>query len=318
LCHSFFVPHRFYSSGFFDVGVSVPRILAGCERVLQYIRDAPQRGDLLNKMLLLHEQLQAAFAFEDFESVACHCTQLQALQQQSAQLPLSEEDYLTLGDRHADLVQRVTEKCKQLAAAKDFTSVTALGAKLSELRAAAVLLQDFRVEMKCAPGNYFSASGMIVPPLSYCCPNANLKAATAKLCDGAAGKISIQQCTAMLTDVANAPKRGDLIKKASALQGQYDAALAAATDFVLVGTLGTQLQALERQSAQLPLSEEDYLTLPARHAELVRRVTDTCRELMKARDYTALGPLSVKLKELRAVDLLGILGTGRQPGSDRS
>jgi hypothetical protein len=82
-------------------------------------------------------------------------------------------------------------------------------------------------------------------------------------------------------------------------------------DFVLVGTLGTQLQALQQQAAQLPLSEEDYLTLPARHADLVRRVTDACRELMKARDYAALGPLSAKLKELRALDLLDIVETSR-------
>jgi hypothetical protein len=58
------------------------------------------------------------------------------LQQQSAQLPLSEEDYLTLPARHADLVQRVTDTCKELALAEEFTAVTVLGAKLSELRAA--------------------------------------------------------------------------------------------------------------------------------------------------------------------------------------
>jgi hypothetical protein len=75
---------------------------------------------------------------------------------------------------------------------------------------------------------------------------------------------------------------------------------------------------VEKQSAQLPLSEEDYLTLPARHADLVQRVTDTCRNLMKARDYAALGPLSAKLEELRALDLSGIAGTGGegQDGAD--
>jgi hypothetical protein len=99
------------------------------------------------------------------------------------------------------------------------------------------------------------------------------------------------------------PQRSDIRQRLQSLRSQYDAALAAAVDFVLVGKLGTQLKALQQQSAQLPLSEEDYCTLPAQHADLVQQVMAACRELMKARDYAALGPLSTKLKELKALDL---------------
>jgi hypothetical protein len=101
-----------------------------------------------------------------------------------------------------------------------------------------------------------------------------------------------------------------------ALQAQYDAALAAADDFVLVGTLGSQLQALQQESAQLSLSEEDYLTLAARHAALVQRVMEECRELAKAQDYTALGSLSAKLQELKALDLAGIPRTSNEQDAD--
>jgi hypothetical protein len=117
------------------------------------------------------------------------------------------------------------------------------------------------------------------------------------------------QCTALVKQAAFVPQRSDIRQRLLSLKAQIKAELAAALDFELVGTLGMQRKSLEQQSAQLPLSEEDYLTLGNRHADLVRRVTETCRELMKARDYAMLGPLSAKLKELKALDLSGILGT---------
>jgi hypothetical protein len=98
------------------------------------------------------------------------------------------------------------------------------------------------------------------------------------------------------------------------LQAELKAAKAAAEDFVLIGTLGLQVKALEQVSAQLPLSEQDYRTLPTRHAALVQRVTDHCRQLAVSQDYGALSLLSVKLKELKALDLAGILETREEDG----
>jgi hypothetical protein len=88
-----------------------------------------------------------------------------------------------------------------------------------------------------------------------------------------------------------------------AVQAQYEAAEAAAEDFVLVGTLGTQLQALQQQSAQLPLSEEDYLMLGDRHADLVQRVTGTCRELMADSAFAELSAVATYLQKLKALDV---------------
>jgi hypothetical protein len=84
---------------------------------------------------------------EDFESVASIGTQLQALQQESAQLPLSEEDYLTLADRHAALLLEVTEQCKVLEKAKDFPAMAALGAQLTALLEVAVSAADNSVKV---------------------------------------------------------------------------------------------------------------------------------------------------------------------------
>ena len=79
-----------------------------CDRVLQQVACVPQRRDLTQRIPALQTQLEAALAADDFGSIASVGTQLLALQQQSAQLPQSEEDYLTLADRHAALVQATT------------------------------------------------------------------------------------------------------------------------------------------------------------------------------------------------------------------
>jgi hypothetical protein len=92
-------------------------------------------------------------------------------------------------------------------------------------------------------------------------------------------------------------------------KAQIDTALAA-DDFELVASLGVKLQTLQQESAQLSLSEEDYLTLPARHGDLVQRMTGKCRELAKAQHFAALGTLSAKLKALRALDVSIALDDG--------
>jgi hypothetical protein len=94
-----------------------------------------------------------------------------------------------------------------------------------------------------------------------------------------------------------------LIQQTQLLQAQFDAAEAAAEDFVLIGTLGTQLQQLEKESAQLSLSEEDYLTLADRHAALVQQVTDQCRNLKAAGHFGQLNVFAKQWIKLTALDV---------------
>ena len=95
-----------------------------------------------------------------------------------------------------------------------------------------------------------------------------------------------------------------MVQRLATLQTQFDAAEAAADqDFELIAALGLKLEALQLESAQLALSEEDYQTLPVRHAQLVQRVVDQCRELTRAKQFTALAALNAQLKALRALDL---------------
>jgi hypothetical protein len=110
------------------------------------------------------------------------------------------------------------------------------------------------------------------------------------------------ECVKLLAELANAPARRDLDQRKGKVQAQFDAA-DAADDFLLVAKLGMQLQQLEKESAQLPLSEEDYLTLADRHAALVQRVTDQCKELKVAKDFVALAAVAEHLGALKAVDI---------------
>jgi DNA repair ATPase RecN len=114
-----------------------PDLLSECAKLLDEIAFAPARLDLMRRRDIVRAQFDAAdVADRDFYLVATLGMQLRELEQQSAQLPLSEEGYLMLPDRHAALVQQVTDRCKELTKAREFAAVAALGAKLSELRAA--------------------------------------------------------------------------------------------------------------------------------------------------------------------------------------
>jgi hypothetical protein len=272
--------------------------------------------DWVQRLSTLQVQLEQAVTADDFELIATLGMQLKALQQQSAQLPLSEEDYLTLPARHADLVWQVTEKCKELVLAEEYSAVTVLGAKLSELRAAVlpvIVGDNASCQVSGTIGCSMSRSALTLRPRGLVLDGIHPGVNEEESADCSANLQGLtDQCAALKRLVAFVPQRSDIIQRQQSVRHQFETALEAAVDFVLVGTLGAELKALQQQAAQLPLSEEDYLTLPGRHADLVRRVTDTCRELMRARDYAALGPLSAKLKELRALDLTGIPGTGHE------
>jgi hypothetical protein len=67
--------------------------------------------------------------------------------------------------------------------------------------------------------------------------------------------------------------------------------------------VGKALKAANEAVKQLPLSEEDYLTFAQRHAALVQKTTDACKELLLKDDLDALEELVAKLEELKALDV---------------
>jgi hypothetical protein len=69
----------------------------------------------------------------NFREIVRVRTTLKAVKAAVAQQQLSEANYLTLADRHAALVQKVTDQCKKLADAEDYDALEALAIKLEEL-----------------------------------------------------------------------------------------------------------------------------------------------------------------------------------------
>jgi hypothetical protein len=92
-----------------------------------------------------------------------------------------------------------------------------------------------------------------------------------------------------------------MMQRLAAAQAQYDAAEAAFTNLPLVASLGEALHALQQESAQLPLSEEDYLTLLERRSALVQRVTDRCKNLIQEQLFDDLARLDTQLKATKAL-----------------
>jgi hypothetical protein len=124
------------------------------------------------------------------------------------------------------------------------------------------------------------------------------------------------ECETIITQVAIAPQRREAVQRKLELREQLDAAMETGNDYDRVGILGEQLDALERDSAQLPLSEEDYLTLPDRHAALLSKVEARCKEYKANKQAALLIELGTKLSALKTLDLSvcpeGTRGESRQ------
>jgi hypothetical protein len=110
------------------------------------------------------------------------------------------------------------------------------------------------------------------------------------------------ECDTIIIQFAHVPALRVALRQRDELQAQLEAA-EQGDDFVLVGSLGEQLGALMLKVTEQPLSEEGYLALFGRHAALVQKVTEVCRELTKAKAYAEVKVLGAKLQELKALDV---------------
>jgi FtsZ-binding cell division protein ZapB len=115
------------------------------------------------------------------------------------------------------------------------------------------------------------------------------------------------ECDTLSEQVAQAPARRDAMQRRDALQAQLDAAQ---RNSERTDALTQSLAAVNLESAQLPLSEEDYLTLTARHAALVQKVEAKIIWLAENRHSDLLTTLAAKLTALKALDLNVLLDPG--------
>jgi hypothetical protein len=110
-----------------------------------------------------------------------------------------------------------------------------------------------------------------------------------------------RECYVTIVQFACVPALRDALQQRD-LQAQLHAA-DQGDKYQLAVELEDKLGVLQEKIAQLPLSEEDYLTLGDRYATLVQMVSLQCRALFTAKDRVALAPLAAMLEELKALDL---------------
>jgi hypothetical protein len=190
---------------------------------------------------------------------------------------------VVLADRHAALVQKLTNTCEELVDAEDYDALTVLGDKLNELKA---------LDVSALPASN-SCSSTVVP--SAACAHLSRSG------DVTSGVVV--EWDALVTQFTYAPRTREAILGRNELQNTLTVLKAAKSDFAAVGQAGKALRASIAVLAQLPLSEEDYLTLADRHAALVQKVTAACAELADTGEFDALVTLAIKLEELQALDV---------------
>jgi hypothetical protein len=259
-------------------------VLVGeCDTVVSQFVHVPAFRDAIRQRDELQRELAALNAAKtNFREIARVGTAHRAAVAAVLQQALSEEDYLTLADRHAALVQKVTTTCEELADAEDYDAVILLGDKLNELKA---------LDVTTLPSSHCCHAAVLSAVFAYASRSYHVTSGVVAVCD------------ALVTQFATAPRTREAILHRDELQDTLTSLRAAKSDFAAVGQVGKALKAANAQLAQLPLSEEDYLTLADRHAALVQKVTATCTALADAGEYDALDALAAKLEELQALDV---------------
>jgi hypothetical protein len=269
-----------------------------CEigRVQKLAAQAPQRAQMMQRLEAAQAQYDAAeAAAEDFELIASLGKALQDLQGESDKIRMTQKDYLGLPDRHAALVKRIEERCKQLKKAKDFSALEALGLRLEAVKAVNLPAPQKPAARAVVPlGGLFRFGAAKAPSTLSELELEKL------LSDSEEQR---KACGRLIMQAGHAPQRAEMMQRLEDAQTQYDAAVSTFTDLPLIASLGAALAALQQESATLPLSEEDYLTLPARHAQLVQRVVQVCKGLAQAKQLDSLATLGGQLKLLKALEL---------------
>jgi hypothetical protein len=117
---------------------SVPHasLVSECDTFIAGFAHMPALRDAIQQRDELQRELDALKALRtEYRASARVGKALQAAKLAVTDQPLSEEDYLTLADRHTVLVQKLTNQCDQCLDNDDFDALDTLAAKLEELQA---------------------------------------------------------------------------------------------------------------------------------------------------------------------------------------
>jgi hypothetical protein len=182
--------------------------------------------------------------------------------------------------RYTALVQRVEDKCRQLALAEDSEPLMVLATKLAELRVldVAALAQPVAID----------AVHVAVPAPAGSVPASKL----------------VDKCRMFACKYERLRALSSAIEQRDKLQRKYDALVSTCSDFELLGRLSKLLTTAKSAAERLHWRgcELDCLTFPARLSALVQTVTAKCKQLAYSEDFDALATLAAKLDELKALE----------------
>jgi hypothetical protein len=111
-------------------------LVGDCDRVVAQFVHVPRFKEAIQRKDELKREFDALNAVRtNFLAIARVGAEHKAAIAAVAQIPLSEEDYQTLSERHEAVVSRVTTTCAQLTDMGEFGALEALASKLEELMA---------------------------------------------------------------------------------------------------------------------------------------------------------------------------------------
>jgi hypothetical protein len=250
-------------------------LLGECDTIIARFTHVPALKNALIQQDALQREFDALKAAQNFTELG----RVGKLLKEATATIVQFKECLTLADRCSSLIVKVTTTCRALVDAEDYDSLDMLATKLSLLKA-----QD----LSSLP--------------RYCSAADSASLHPAPTIDPAMFATLLDACDLHITQCASAARLKISIKQRDALQRQFDV-LKAAKNFVAMGMKGKELKAAVADVAQLPLSEEDYLALPARHAELLQKVPKACTDLADAGVFDKLNDLALKLVLLKALDV---------------
>jgi aminoglycoside phosphotransferase len=106
-----------------------------CDHLIHTAQVAFQHREITRRLSKLRAELESAKDDRDFKTESAVKHEMKVLEREESLLPPPEEDTLTLSDQCAELVQRVTYRCRDLAEAQLFAALDTLSAKLRAIKA---------------------------------------------------------------------------------------------------------------------------------------------------------------------------------------
>jgi hypothetical protein len=191
---------------------------------------------------------------------------------------------LALSREAAALAEKVSAEQRAALAEQELTRLSSVVADLEQQLAAARAISTTR------------------PPLPSPLP-ASTPPATQQESNPEQRAALVRECDTVIAQFAHVPALRDAIQQRDQLQSEFAALKASKTDFAASVKVGRELKALQEAILQLPLPEEDYLTMAGRHAALVHKMTVLCERLLENEDLDALDTVAAKLEELKALDV---------------